>query len=426
MSQRPEHLVALDIGNRATRILAAELPPGEPAAGHGAQKSSRQPARRTDPSQLRFLSYGEAESRGWHKGNLADIGQAASSVREAVEQAERTLGWRIESVVLGIGGAHLGGLSSRAGVSLGPRPREVRREDMQRVMEDARNLSLPADREILHIVPREFVLDGQEGIRDPIGMMGSQLEVRVHFVTNSVAVAQNLVTVVNRAGVLVETLVSEGFAAGEALPSQEERDLGVLVALIGGPSTETVAYGQGGLAMAISTPVGGDHFTGDIAIGLRTARADAETIKHTFGSVFPGWSHDGSAFEVPGMGHQPSRLIPQQVLRQILEPRAQELFSILGAEIDRAGLGSRLSAGVILSGGGARLAGMCDMAEKVLGLPARIGLPPRIHGLPEQLDSPQYATLVSLLYYGYRVRQQRAPRERVASGRLRSLLAWKK
>jgi cell division protein FtsA len=425
MSQRPEHLVALDVGNYRTRLLVAETPAADIPIGKSSRDWANGPSRWSDPSLLQFVGCGEVETQGWHKGNLADLGMASGSVRKVIEQVEQSIGSPIESAILGLGGPQLGGLSSRAGISLGARPREVRREDVQRVMEDARNLPVAADREILHIVPREFVLDGQEGIRDPVGMLGMQLEVRVHFITNSVATAQNLVTVVNRAGVLVEALVSEGFAAGEALPSQEERDLGVMVALLGGPATEAVAYCQGGLALADSLPVGGDHFTGDLAIGLRTARSDAESIKQTFGSVFPGWSHEGSSFEVPGIGHQPSRHIPQSLLRQILEPRAQELFGLLGAEITRADLAADLTAGVILSGGGARLAGMCDMAEKVLGIPARIGLPPKIHGLPEALDSPEYATLLSLLHYGYRVRQQRAPRDSGATGRLRSLLVWK-
>jgi cell division protein FtsA len=410
MSQLPEHLVALDIGNSTTRALVAELPAGNV----------------DDCSRLRFLGWGETETQGWHKGTIADIGQASSCVRKAVEQAQLAAGAEIESAILGIGGPHLAGMSSRAGIVLGSRPREVRREDVTRVMEDARGIPISPDREILHIVPKEFVLDSQAGIRDPVGMVGTRLEVRVHFITNSVASAQNLVTAANRAGILVETLVSEAFAGGEALPTQEERELGVLVALVGGPSSETVAYSQGGLSMASSTAIGGDHFTGDLAIGLHTARSDAESIKRNFGTVFPGWSHEGSSFEIPGLGHQPSRLIPHQMLRQILEPRAQELFNLLAEEIRRAGLGSQLGAGVILSGGGARLQGVCDMAEKILGLPARIGLPPQIQGLPEALDSPEYATLLSLLYYGCRVRQQRASRDTSSAARLRDLLVWKK
>jgi cell division protein FtsA len=426
MTQKPEHLAALDIGSCVTRLLVAEIPGAEEPPSKGSRTHANGSSRWNDPSLLQFVGCNETETQGWHKGNLSDLGQASASIRKLVEQAEQEIGSPIESAILGLGGPHLGGLSSRAGIALGSRPREVRQEDIQRVMDDARNIPVQPDREILHIVPREFVLEGQEGIRDPVGMQGMQLEARVHFITNSTATAQNLVTAVNHAGVLVEALASEGFVAGETLPSQEERDLGVMVTLIGGPSTETVAYSRGGLALADSIPVGGDHFTGDLAIGLRTARADAESIKRTFGSVFPGWSHEGSSFEVPGIGHQPSRHIPQHFLRRILEPRGQELFGLLGGELRRAGLGNELAAGIILAGGGSRLAGLCDMAEKILGIPARVGLPPKIHGLPEALDSPEHATLLSLLYYGYHVRLQRAPRAGKASSRLRELFAWKK
>jgi cell division protein FtsA len=427
MSQKPEHLVALDFGNSTTRVVVGEIPPGA-YSGQGSENGSGGVAGGAwhDPALLRIVGWGEAETHGWHKGSIADMGQASATVRQAIDQAERAIGSQIESAVLGIGGVHLGGMSSRAGLVLGTRPREVRREDVLRVMEDSRNIPLAADREILHMVPKEFVLDSQQGIRDPVGMVGTLLEVRVHFITNSTTIGQNLVATVNRAGILVETLVAESFASGEAVATADERELGVLVALIGGPTCETVAYSQGGLALASSVPLGGDHFTSDIAIGLHTARSDAESIKRTFGSVFPGWSHDGSSFEVPGMGHQPSRLIPHHLLRQILEPRAQELFNLLAEDLRRANLGTRLGAGVVLSGGGALLAGICDMAEKVLGVPARIGLPPRVQELPEHLDSPEYAPAMSLLHYGLRVRQQRMPRDTASAARLRDLLVWKR
>lgn len=410
MSQRPEHLAVLDVGHCMTRALIAGIPPA--GMEHG--------------SRLRFLGFGEAESQGWHKGSLADIGEVASSIRNALEQAEQAAGCVVESAVVGIGGHHLHGFSSRAGIPLSSRPREVRHEDVQRAMQNARNVSLGPDREILHLVPKEFVLDSQEGIRDPIGMVASHLEVRVHFITNSVSAAQNLVTAVNRAGILVETLVGEAYACGEAVASEEERELGVLMVVLGGPASEIAAYVQGGLSLADALPVGGDHFTGDLAVGLHTPRSDAEAIKKTFASVFPGWSHTGTSFEVPGMGHQPSRLISHRVLRQILEPRALELFGLLRGELRRRSLEHQLGAGVVLSGGGARLSGLCDLAEKVLEMPARLGLPPRVQALPEQLDFPEYATLLSLAHYALRLRQQRGSRDGLVSSRLRDLLAWKK
>ncbi len=367
MSQQPEHLVALDVGNSMTRALVAQVPV---AAGD-------------DAARLRFLGFAETESEGWNKGVLADIAQVSAAVRRAVEQAQQQAGVLIESAVVGLGGPHLQGIASRAGVQLSSRPREVCREDVQRVLEAARDFRLAADRDILHLVPKEFVLDSLEGIRDPVGMLGTQLEVRVHVITHSATAAQNLVTAVNRAGVLVETLVGEGYAAAEAIPTPEEQELGVLTAVLGGPASAVIVCANGGLVLASELSVGGDHFTGDLAIGLRTSRADAEMIKKTFGSVFPGWYHEGASFEVPGMGRQPSRQIPHRVLSEILEPRARELFILLRGELRRAGLEGRLASGVILSGGGARLPGLCDLAEKVLDLPARIGLPPKIQGLPD-------------------------------------------
>jgi cell division protein FtsA len=407
MSQQPEHLVALDVGNCMTRALIAQ---GHLAAGDYA-------------ARLRFLGFAETESEGWNKGVLADIAQVSAGVRHAVEAAQQQAGSLIESAVVGIGGPHLQGIASRAAVHLSSRPREVRREDVQRVLEAARDFRLPADRDILHLVPKEFVLDSLEGIRDPFGMLGMQLEVRVHVITHSAAAAQNLVTAVNRAGVLVETLVGEAYAAAEAIPTPEEQELGVLTVVLGGPSSTAIVCANGGLVLASDLPIGGDHFTGDLAIGLRTSRADAEMIKKTFGSVFPGWYHEGASFETPGIGRQPSRQIPHRALREILEPRARELFVLLRGELQRSGLYGRLAGGVILSGGAARLPGLCDLAEKVLDLPARIGLPPKIQGLPEELDSPEYAPLLSLLHYGARIRQQRLPRQGASAGRLRDLLA---
>jgi cell division protein FtsA len=419
MNQKPEHLAVLDVGNSMTRALLAEVPAG-PGSRAGRDRDS------DDASLLRFLGFAEVESEGWHKGNLTDIGQVSASIGKAIEQASHAAGAAVESAVVGIGGPHLQGISSRAGIQLASRPREVRREDVLRVMEAARDVPLSPDRDILHLVPKEFVLDSQDGIRDPVGMAGSHLEVRVHILTGLASASQNLVTAANRAGLLVETLVGEAFACGEAVPTEEERELGVLVAVIGGPGCEIAAYVQGGLGLASAVPVGGDHFTGDLAIGLRTSRADAEAIKKAFGSVFPGWTHDGTSFEVPGMGHQPSRLISHRVLRQILEPRATELFGLLRSELRRRSLEHHLAAGVILSGGGARMAGICDLAEKILEMPARIGLPPKMHRLPEPLDSPEYATLVSLAHYGMRLRQQRGPRESASANRFLDLLSRKK
>ncbi|MBI4443462.1 MAG: cell division protein FtsA [Acidobacteria bacterium] len=408
MKDRAQYLVALDLGNTMTRALAAEWLPGS-----------------KETYGLRYLGCGEVASRGWRRGIVTDIEQVAACVKEAVEQAEDTGGIKAESAVVGIGGPHIQGVSTSAGWTLSSRAREIRRDDVRRVMESARLVQVPRSREILHMVPQEFAVDSQNGVRDPIGLHGSRLEVKVHIITGSVATTQNVVTAVNRAGILVETTVSEALATGEAVLSEEEREMGALVAVVGGGSCELAAYLRGGLRMAATLPIGGDHFTQDLAVGLHTPVADAEIIKKTFGSVYHSWSHEGASVEVPGVGDRPSRQMSPRQLLAILEPRAQELLGFLMEELRRWGLDGQLGAGVVLAGGGARLQGLCDLAEQVLGVPARLALPPMIAELPESLEAAEYAPLVSLLLYGERLHRLREA-QNPHSHRWKNLLAGKR
>jgi cell division protein FtsA len=416
VNQESEFLAAMDLGSARTRVLVAEVPPGE-------------------ESRLRFAALGEVESKGWRKGAVIDLDAVTDSVRAAVMQAEAQAGVPLESAVVGIGGAHIQGVTSRAGLPLAAKPREITRDDVRRVMEAARGLPLPDDREVLHMLPQEFALDNQTGVRDPIGMHGRSLAVQVHLVTGSVAASQGVVTAVNRAGLIVETVVAEAFAVGEAVLTQEERELGSLVALLGGGSTEFAAYSQGSLWMSAGIPVGGDHFTNDIAIGLHTPTPEAENIKLMFGSVYADWSHDGVSFEVPGLGNRPARMVPRQTLHDILAPRAQEVFGLAADELRRADLPPHLGAGLVLAGGGARLHGLCDLAEHTFSSPARIGLPsealtqdglpPNLLDLPDVLNTPEYTVSVALLLYAYRLRSHRAARERTASKSWRNVLGRK-
>jgi cell division protein FtsA len=253
-------------------------------------------------------------------------------------------------------------------------------------------------------------------------MQARSLAVQVHLVTGSVAASQGVVTAVNRAGVIVETVVAESFAVGEAVLTPEERELGALVALLGGGSTEFAAYTQGSLWMCSGIPVGGDHFTNDIAIGLHTPTPEAEAIKTTFGTVYADWSHDGVQFEVPGLANRPARMVPRQTLHEILAARAQEILNLAVEELRRAELAPQLGAGVIVAGGGARLNGLCDLAEQTFSSPARIGLPaeclaqdglpPNLIDLPDALNAPEYTVVVALLLYAYRLRRLRTARQR--------------
>ncbi|MBI4460004.1 MAG: cell division protein FtsA [Acidobacteria bacterium] len=403
MNPQRDILVSLDLGDTIARAMVAEV------SG-------------TEPASLRFLGLGEVPSQGWRKGNFADLDEVASAVQQAIKQAESATGITIESAVVGIGGSQIQSLFSRFGWTFSPHPRPVTQDDVRRLMETARNVPLPSGRELLHLFPQEFLLDGQEGIRDPVGMQGSHLEVKVRLVTCSVSASQNLVHAVNRAGVLVEAAVLESLAVAESVSSQEERELGVLVAVCGGSSCEAAAYHRDGMRLSVSIPIGGDHFTSDVAVGLHTPFADAEAIKKVFGSVSLSASHEGASFEVPGVGSHPSRFVSRRALLEILEPRAQEMFELARKELRRCGMEQNLGGGLILAGGGARLYGLCDLAEKFFGAPARIGLPSKILEFPDNLDSPEYTTGIGLLLYGYRVRQLRSPRPQPLASRWKDFL----
>ena len=267
----------------------------------------------------------------------------------------------------------------------------------------------------------------------PSGCRLVRLAVQVHLVTGSVAASQSVVTAVNRAGIIVETVVAEALAVGESVLTPEEQELGSILILLGGGSTELAAYMQGSLWMSSGIPVGGDHFTNDIAIGLHTPTPEAETIKTMFGSVYAPWSHDGVSFEVPGLANRSPRMAPRKELLDILVPRAQEVLGLAVEDLRRAGIDPRLGGGAVLAGGGARLHGICDLAEQTFSSPARIGLPadalaqddlpPNFLDLPEALNQPEYTTVVALLLYGFRVRNMRT--QRASTKRWKDILGRK-
>ena len=407
MNQEANYVAALDLGSSKTRALIAELLD----SGEG-------------PSQLRFMGFGETESQGWNKGMIADLEQVTQAVKEAVERAERQAGVALESAVVGVGGPHIQGTLVASGIALAARPREITRDDVRRVVENAGDVPLSKDREILHMIPGEFVLDSQKGIQDPVGMQGCYLGVKSHVVTGSATATQNLVTAVNRAGVLVETTVLEAFAAAEVVLSDEERELGVLVAVLGGGSCDLVVYRHGGLRMTAVIPIGGDHFTNDCALGLHTAHRDAEIIKKHFGSVMRDRCKEGTSIEVPGLGERPAWFVPASALTDILGSRAEEVLGLILDEILRCGLDHQLGAGVVLCGGGARLVGMCDLSEQILEGPARLGLPPKIVDMPEALESPEYTTLLGLGLYTQKLWRLRSNAgNRTLGSRWKSLLA---
>lgn len=401
MAKKDKYIVGLDIGSTKTCALLAEM----------------------DNDQLRFLALGAAESKGLRKGLIVNLDSTVSSIRRAVEEAEGVANVPVESAVIGVAGSHVRGVNSRGGVPLGPRPRDIERDDVRRSIDAARNVSLPDDREVLHVLPHEFRVDAQDGIRDPIGMVGQRLEANVHIVTSSISATQNLVTAANKAGILINDTVLEPLASGEACLTQDERDLGVCLLDIGGGTTELIVYGGGVVRHTGAVAVGGDHFTNDLAVGLRTPIPEAERIKRQHGCAAAHLLRHEGSIEIASVGDRPPRTIFPRNLTEITEPRAMELLSLIADDLRRAGLDSQIPAGFVLAGGGARLNGLVDLMEQLYHLPVRIAEPRGILDLPEQVAQPEYATVIGLVLYGAKARKAALPKSGTLVSKLKAMLA---
>jgi len=390
LAKKDKYLVGLDVGSTKTSVLIAEL----------------------DGELVKFLALGAAESRGLRKGLIVNLDTTVSSIRRAVEEAEGVANVPVEEALVGVAGSHVRGVNSRGGISLGPRPRDIAREDVRRAVEAARNISLPEDREVLHVLPHEFMVDAQVGIHDAIGMAGRRLEANVHVVTSSVAATQNLVTAANKAGILISDTVLEPLASAEACLTQDERDLGCCLLDIGGGTTELIVYGGGVVRHTSAVPIGGDHFSNDLAVGLRTPIPEAERIKRRNGSAASSFLRENAAIEIASVGDRPPRTIFAHTLTDIIEPRAMELLSLIRDDLQRAGLDGQIPAGFVLAGGGARLHALDDLAERFFHLPVRVAEPKGLTDLPEQVAQPEFATVVGLVLYGAKARRS-APRRGV-------------
>ena len=401
MAKRDKYLVGLDIGSTKTSVLIAEV----------------------DEHQVKFLALGAAESKGLRKGLIVNLDSTVSSIRRAVEEAESVANVPVESALIGVAGSHVKGVNSRGGVTLGNRPRDIEREDVRRAIDTSRNISLPEDREVLHVLPHEFIVDAQDGIRDAIGMVGQRLEANVHLVTSSVAATQNLVTAANKAGILISDTVLEPLAAAESCLMQDERDLGCCLLDIGGGTTELIVYGSGVVRHTGAVPVGGDHFTNDLAVGLRTPIPEAERIKHRHGCAAASLLQEDTAIEIASVGDRPPRTIFARALTDIIEPRATEFLALLRDELQRAGMLGQIPAGFILAGGGARLHGLAELAEDTFHLPVRIAEPKGLVDLPEQVAQPEYATVVGLVLYAAKARRTQPQRANNMMSKLKAMFA---
>jgi len=386
-NQQGSFLTAIDVGSAKTCALMAEF---------------------TDAG-LRYRGHGVTESRGSRKGVIVELDKAVASIQKAVEAAEDVAGAAVEHAIIGIGGAHIRGVNTHGGISLGTRPHEIGRDEIKQAVERARAIPLPADREILHLLPQEFILDEQAGIHDPLGMMAARLEVRVHMVTAATSATQNVITAVNKAGVHVDDTVFEPLAAADSVLRSDERELGVCLADIGAGSTEIIVFQQGAVAWTGVIPVGGDHFTSDLSVGLCTPLSEAEKIKKIFGNAIVTLIPEGNEVEVPSVGDRPSRLMPQRLIAEILEPRARELFEMMRDTLRQSGMFDMCLAGMVLTGGASRLPGIFDVAESVLRRSVRL----------------EFATVLGMANYGHRARIARGQQEDRWGTRLKALLVGK-
>jgi len=400
--QNSNYLTAIDLGSAKTIAFVAEI---------------------TD-SGVRYVGHGQCETKGFRKGIIVDLEKTVGSVQKAVEDAENACGAAIEHAMIGVAGAHIRGVNSQGGISLGAKPREITREEVRQAVERARAIALPADRQVLHLLPQEFLLDEQAGVREPAGMVGNKLEVKVHVVTANASATQNVVTALNRAGIHVDSTVFEPLASADAVLRGDERELGVCLADVGAGSTDLIVFHEGAVVHTGVVPIGGDHFTNDVAVGLRTPLADAEKIKKLFGCAVVTRIPEGNEIEVTSVGDRPSRLMSQRLLGEVIEPRARELFELVRDHLRQAGVLELCGAGTVLTGGGARLPHLMEIAETVLRKPSRIGYPTAIARIPSNLAEPEYATVIGMVLYGHRARLATgASAEGSITGKLRSLFA---
>ena len=377
MGRKDQIIVGLDIGTTKTRAVVAEL---------------------REDGGADVIGVGTSLSRGLRKGVVINIEDTVASVRKAVEEAEVVSGIVINSVHVGIAGSHINSLSADGLVAI--KSREVTRADIVRAVNAARSAAIiKSDHRVLHVLPREFIVDEQDGIRDPLGMSGSHLKVNVHIITGAVTSVQNLVKSVERAGLDVIGIILQPLASSEAVLSEDERELGVAMIDMGGGTTDLAIFAEGSVMHTAIIPVGGDHFTNDIAVGLKTARSEAERLKVQFGCAVSSLVKDDEIIDVPSMGNRPLRTLSRKLLADIIEPRAEELFDLVAREIKRAGYEGVVTGGVVITGGTSLMEGMPDMAERILDLPARRGLPAGVGGIHEHVGNPMYSTSVGLIIH---------------------------
>ncbi|HSP07879.1 MAG TPA: cell division protein FtsA [Acidobacteriota bacterium] len=404
MAKKDRYIVGLDIGTTKVCVLVAEI---------------------RDDGALDIIGMGTSDSKGLRKGVIVNVDPTVECIKKVVEEAELMAGISIEEAFVGIAGEHIMGSNSRGMISINSRDHVISRDDINRVIEAAKQIPIPTDKDILHVLPQEFMVDGQDEIGDPLGMSGNRLEVNVHVVTCGTTQLQTLLTCVNKAGIEVADTVLEQLASSESVLTPDEKELGVALIDIGGGTTDLAIFEKQSLWHSYIRSIGGDHFTSDIAVGLRTPMGEAERIKKRYGCALGSMIEDEETIEVPSVAGRKPRYMSRQILCDIIQPRAEELFMIMKDEIDRMGLVRSLNSGVVLTGGGSLLEGMMEIAERIFDLPVRIGKPVGVGGLIDVINSPVYSTAVGLIIYGYRTREVRSGSSRLGGSRRKPLSRFK-
>jgi len=378
MSKKDSLVVGLDIGTTKICTVVAELADG----------------------QINIIGLGTHPSKGLRKGVVINIDSTVQSIKKAVEEAELMAGVHLTSVFAGIAGGHIKGINSHGIIAV--KNKEITPSDVKRVIDAASAVAIPMDREVIHIIPQEFIVDDQDGIRDPVGMSGVRLEGRVHIVTGAITSAQNIIKCANRAGLDVDDIVLEQLGSSEAVLTPEEKELGVAIIDIGGGTTDLVIFSSGSIKHTAVFSLAGSHVTNDISLGLRTPLEEAEKIKIRYGCALTSLVRKDETIEVPSVGGRKPRALSRYTLAEIIEPRVEEILSLVHHEIMRTGYGNLLASGIVLTGGCALLEGIADLAEQIFNVPVRRGIPIGISGLVDLVNSPMYATGVGLVLYGSR------------------------
>lgn len=378
MTRKPERnlLVGLDIGTSKVVAIVGEL---------------------QNDGSVEIIGIGSNPSRGLKKGVVVNIESTVQSIQRAIEEAELMAGCQIHSVYAGIAGSHIRSLNSHGIVAI--RDKEVAQGDVDRVLDAARAVAIPADQKILHLLPQEYVIDNQEGIREPIGMSGVRLEARVHMVTGAVSAAQNIIKCIRRCGLEVDDVILEQLASSHAVLTDDEKELGVCLVDIGGGTTDIAVFTEGAIRHTAVIPIAGDQVTNDIAVALRTPTQNAEEIKMRYACALSQLAGTEETIEVPSVGERAARRLSRQTLAEVVEPRYEELMTLVQAELRRSGFEDMTAAGVVLTGGSAKMEGAIELAEEIFHMPVRLGVPQNMTGLTDVVRNPIYATGVGLLHF---------------------------